>query len=151
EEVLALQFDARVPDAVREAVALTIDRATIHGVILQKQGEPSSALLPQWLSGYSFLFAADRNPARARQMAMPPAALAFSYDTKDTPIRSVAQRIEVNVREAGISMRWSAGSADVKLTRLPITSRDPMVTLQDLGIILKTPVVGATPYRVERA
>ena len=56
-ETLALQFTNRsVPDAVREALALSIDRAAIHSVLLQRQGEVSGALLPQWLSGYAFLF-----------------------------------------------------------------------------------------------
>src|SRR5262249_28950979 len=44
-DLLALVFDARVPDAVREAVALSLDRGAIHGVILQKLGEPAAALL----------------------------------------------------------------------------------------------------------
>ena len=150
-QVLALQFDARVPDVIREAVAFSIDRSTIHSVILQKQGEASGALLPQWLSGYSFIFATARNVARARQLVTAPAALAFSYDSKDAVLRPVAQRIEVNVREAGITLRWSAGTGDVKLMRLPVTSRDPMVALEDMAAILKTPLAASVPYEAERA
>ncbi len=58
-ETLALVFEnPAVPETTREALALSIDRATINNVLLQKQGEPSAALLPRWLSGYSFLFPA---------------------------------------------------------------------------------------------
>ena len=148
-EILALQFEDRVPDAVREAVALSIDRAAIHGVILQKQGEPSAALLPQWLSGYSFLFSAERNLARARQLGQ--ATLAFAYDAKDPILRPVAQRIEVNAREAGIAMHPATGPADVRLVRLPVTSRDPMAALEDLAAILKAPISASAPYDAERA
>src|SRR5260370_32545464 len=92
-ETLALVFEnARVMDTVREAVALAIDRTAIHNVLLQKQGEISGALLPQWLSGYAFLFAAERNVARARQLGGGQ-TLGFAYDRQDSVIRSIAERI----------------------------------------------------------
>lgn len=154
-EVLALAIDARAGDAVREAVALSIDRAAIHNVILQKQGVASAALLPQWLSGYSFLFSAERNVARAKQLVPAPVTLAFSYDAKDPVIRAVGQRIEVNLREAGVTTRVSATAADMRLLRLPVTSRDPMFALEDMAGILKLPVSpinpGSRAYDVERA
>jgi peptide/nickel transport system substrate-binding protein len=149
-EVLALQFDSRVPDAIREAIALSIDRSAIHSVILQKQGAASSALLPQWLSGYSFVFETARNVARARQLVPPQTALAFSYDAKDALIRPVAQRIEVNVREAGIMMR-PANTPEVKLVRLPVTSQDATSALEDMAAILKMPLSGSNPYEMERS
>jgi hypothetical protein len=37
-------------------------------VLLQKQAEPAAALLPQWLSGYAFLFTVDTNLDRAKEM-----------------------------------------------------------------------------------
>ena len=65
--VLALVFAPRFDDArVREALALAVDRSAIHAVLLQRQGEISGALLPQWLSGYAFLFPDSARPgARA--------------------------------------------------------------------------------------
>ena len=55
--VLALVFAPHFEDArLREALALAVDRSAIHTVLLQRQGEISGALLPQWLSGYAFLF-----------------------------------------------------------------------------------------------
>ncbi|MGB7625726.1 MAG: ABC transporter substrate-binding protein, partial [Candidatus Acidiferrum sp.] len=41
---------------LREALALSLDRGTMANVLLQKQAEPAATLLPQWLSGYAFLF-----------------------------------------------------------------------------------------------
>jgi MarR-like DNA-binding transcriptional regulator SgrR of sgrS sRNA len=149
-EVAALVFDARVPEATREAVALSIDRAAIHSVILQNQGEASAALLPEWLSGYAFLFAAERNMARARQLVPVPVSLNWSYDAKDPLIRSLAQRIEVNVREAGIALRLSTGSHDLELMKLPVTSVDPLIAIEDIAGILKTPVSGSSAYEIER-
>ncbi|HWZ30665.1 MAG TPA: ABC transporter substrate-binding protein [Bryobacteraceae bacterium] len=151
DEVIALEFDHRVPENVREAVALSIDRAAIHKVILQGQGEVSGALLPRWLTGYSFLFPVDRNVARARQIAGS-ATLGFSYDVKDPMIKAVAQRIEVNVREAGIVTRPAQGSPDVRLIRLLVASRDPWVALEEIASILNAPsVAAASPYEWERA
>jgi len=150
-EVLALQFDARVSDAVREAVALSIDRSAIQAVILRKQGEISAALLPQWLSGYAFVFPTARNLARARQLVTTPAALGFSYDLKDPVLRAVAQRIEVNAREAGVSMHSSNGDGDVRLLRLPVTAADPMVALEDMAAVLTMTFAASKSYEAERA
>jgi peptide/nickel transport system substrate-binding protein len=152
DEVLALEFDNRVPENVREAVALSVDRAAIHKVILQGQGEVSGALLPRWLTGYSFLFPVERNVARARQIAGTSAPFGFSYDVKDPVIKAVAQRIEVNVREAGVVTHPAQGSPDVRLIRLPVASRDPWVALEEIASILKSPAAAAaSPYEWERA
>ena len=73
DELLALVFTggdepARgkpVSAKVREALALSIDRAAIVNFILQKEGEPAGGLLPQWSSGTAFLFStAVRSRAR---------------------------------------------------------------------------------------
>lgn len=148
--VLALRFDGRAADAVREAVALSIDRAAIRAVILQNQGEASAALLPNWLSGYAFLFPFERNVARARQLISGPVAVNWAYDAKDPLIRSIAQRIEVNVREAGITLR-AGTDPGAWLLELPVTSTDPMVALDDMAARLKSPLAGSTPYEAERA
>jgi ABC-type transport system substrate-binding protein len=137
-ETLALVFEnPRVPDATREALALSIDRATINNVLLQKQGEPSAALLPRWLSGYSFLFPTVRNIARAKQLAASAAPLAFAYDKQDAILRPIGERIAVNASEAGITLKTSNGPADVRLLSLPITSRDSWTSLEGLAAMLK--------------
>jgi ABC-type transport system substrate-binding protein len=150
-DTLALVFEnPRVPDATREALALSIDRATINNVLLQKQGEPSAALLPRWLSGYSFLFPAARNIERAKQLAASSTALAFAYDRLDPILRPVGERIAVNASEAGIVLKNSAGPADVRLLSLPITSRDSWTSLEDLAAMLKLQIPTASePYEAE--
>jgi MarR-like DNA-binding transcriptional regulator SgrR of sgrS sRNA len=153
-ETLALVFEnPRVPDAAREALALSIDRATINRVLLQQQGEPSAALLPRWLSGYSFLFPAARNIARAKELAVHSTPLAFSYDRQDAILRPVGERIAVNAGEAGILLKSSAGAADVRLLSLPITSRDSWTSLEDLAAMLKLgfPKTVAEPFDAESA
>src|SRR5579863_3368286 len=70
EETLALIFDiSRSTPAVREAVSLSIDKIVIRRVLLKGHGDISGALLPQWLSGYAFLFNGKRDVTRARQLA----------------------------------------------------------------------------------
>src|SRR4029077_16349937 len=84
EETLALIFDTpRSTPAVREAVALSIDKAAIRRVLLKGHGDISGALLPRWLSGYSFLFDSRRDVVRAHQLATGSAPLTFAYDTQD--------------------------------------------------------------------
>jgi MarR-like DNA-binding transcriptional regulator SgrR of sgrS sRNA len=153
-ETLALVFEnPRVPDATREALAMSIDRATINRVLLQQQGEPSAALLPRWLSGYSFLFPAARNIARAKELAAHSTPLAFSYDRQDAILRPIGERIAVNAGEAGIVLKSSAGSADVRLLSLPITSRDSWTSLEDLAAMLKLefPRAASEPFEAESA
>jgi len=153
-ETLALQFaNQGVPDAVREALALSIDRVAIHTVLLQRQGEVSAALLPQWISGYSFVFPVARNVARARQIAPSSAPLNFAYDRQDPVIRAIAERIAVNASEVGMTLRPAAtGSAALTLTRLPVTSRDPFAVLEDFAALLKLPAPAAAgPYEMENS
>lgn len=153
-EILALQFDvARVAQPLREALALTIDRAAILNVLLQKQGEISGALLPKWLTGYSFLFPAERNLTKAKQLAASPRTLTFAYDRDDAVIRPVAERIAVNATEGGITLRQGSGAVDLRLVRLPVTAVDPWLALQDLSMVLKAPqpAAAANLYESEKA
>jgi ABC-type oligopeptide transport system substrate-binding subunit len=153
-ETLALVFEnGRVLPNVRRALALSIDRAAIHNVLLQKQGETSAALLPRWLSGYAFLFPAERDVAKAKQMAPSVAPLSFVYDRDDPMIRPIGERIAINAMEAGITLRPGSGAADVRLIRLPITSGDPWLALQDLASVLKLapPATTAGAYEAEKA
>jgi ABC-type oligopeptide transport system substrate-binding subunit len=153
-DTVVLQFEGgRVPAQVRQALALSIDRASIHNVLLLKQGEISGALLPKWLTGYSFLFPAERNLARAKQLVPAPQSFAFGYDRQDAAIRPLAERIAVNASEAGITLRQGTGAADVRLVRLPVTAGDPWLALQDLTMLLKVAPLSssASPYEAEKA
>jgi peptide/nickel transport system substrate-binding protein len=151
---LALVFDSdRIAPAVREALSLSIDRQTIQKVLLKDQGQPTNALLPQWLSGYAFLFDKPRDVAHARQLAVSAPMLTFAYDRQDATLRRIAERVAVNAMEAGISMRAvTTANADVRLELLHITAKDESSSLQDLAALLKIPFpASASPYEAERS
>jgi ABC-type transport system substrate-binding protein len=142
----ALVCGARVQDArLREALALSIDRAAIHSVLLQKQGDPSGALLPQWLSGYAFLFLSPQDLARARGLlaGMPAAARAFSlgYDPAEPLARAIAERIALNARDAGLLLAAAPQSAasDIRLAFTRIPSADAAVSLVTVATALGLP------------
>lgn len=120
DELMAMLFairptDGSAPEGLMEAVASAIDRSAIVNFVLQKTGEPAGGLLPQWLSGTAFLFstAADLAAAkkkaeelRAENPALTQAVL--GYDSGDSVEQTVAERIVVNARDAGISMTAKA-------------------------------------------
>ena len=153
EETLALVFDTpRSTPAVRGALALSIDKVVIRRVLLKGHGDISGALLPQWLSGYSFLFDGKRDVTRARQLAAGSSPLTFAYDRQDAVLRSIGERISVNAMEAGITLRPGNGAADVRLVMIPVTSRDELAALADIAVVLKAPLsFAAAPYEAERA
>lgn len=109
---------------LREAFALSLDRGTMAGVLLQKQADPAASLLPQWLSGYALFFDMDMNLDRARQLqqALPhPAAnaaqpLRLRIDVPGELPRLVAERVAVNARQAGILVQTAARSAEADTT-----------------------------------
>jgi len=164
-ELLALVFDPHRPgvqDAcVRQAIALSIDRAAIANVLLRRQGEIAGGLLPQRLSGYAFLFSAAPNLERAYELAggkpraevsgAPPPGpepLKMFYDSTDPVAQAVAERIAVNAREAGIAMQVSgqvaggqpaseATSGDARLVRLRLSFAEPRVVLTELAAVLE--------------
>ena len=122
---------------VREALALSLDRKAIHEVLLQRQGEPSAGLLPQWISGYAFLFSSQQNLERARQLRNESRtnSLVLNYDFADPLARSIAERIALNAREAGISVQAvsenlsARSTGDARLIRLRLASPEPASAL----------------------
>jgi ABC-type transport system substrate-binding protein len=159
-EVVALVFENRKPemDRLREALSLSIDRATIHKVLLQQQGSTSAALLPQWLSGYAFLFPAARDLTHAKELAGTAPPLSFAYDGQAPLVRSIAERIILNAGEAGLTLRAATGgSADVRMVTLRIASADARQALEDVAVALQAPFGSVAPgdparlYEAERA
>jgi len=144
--VLLLQFGTRVDDSrAREALALAVDRSAIFNVLLQRQGEISGALLPQWLSGYAFVFAAASDPAKARDLAaaIPASARSFSIGVEDAALRPIAERIALNAHDAGLAV-WVAaqGGADVRLIELRIAAAEPERALAAVAAELGLPAPG---------
>jgi MarR-like DNA-binding transcriptional regulator SgrR of sgrS sRNA len=112
-----LRFDeaqaAAVGAQLREAVSLSLDRQTMANVLLQKQAEPAAALLPQWLSGYAFLFTMETNIARAREIraALPANAaggrepLRLRVDAPGDLPKLLGERVAINARQAAIPVQ----------------------------------------------
>jgi peptide/nickel transport system substrate-binding protein len=159
--LVALVFGPRVENArVREALALAVDRAAIHTVLLQRQGEITGALLPQWLSGYAFLFPAAPDAARARSLiaGLPAASRSLSLGVDDPLWQSVAARIELNARYAGlaVSVVPPRAVADVRLVEVRIASGEPARALSEIaaGLGLAQPASTESPeelFAAERA
>jgi MarR-like DNA-binding transcriptional regulator SgrR of sgrS sRNA len=150
-DLIALVFDAAIDERVREAVAMSIDRAAIQSVLLQRQGASTHALLPQWVTGYSFLFA-DQRDHRITPRASAPMTL--SYDPQDTILRAISERIAVNAREVNVTIRpvASSATAGAKLTRVHIPTPDAGDALSSISAALGTAQPKATtPYGTERA
>jgi len=109
-----LRFDdaqAAVSDVrLREALSLSLDRGTMANVLLQKQAEPAAALLPQWLSGYAFLFNVDTNLERAKELRRGLPAneaaglepLRLRVDPSGDLAKLLGERVAVNARQAAI-------------------------------------------------
>ena len=141
DELLAIVFTAGRPVAedahAREALSRSIDRAAIVNFILQKEGEPAGGLLPQWSSGTAFLFPTAADAAAAKslwgQITGSP-KIVLGYDASDPLEQSVAERIVVNARDAGIEIAAETGqgptaSYDARLVRLRMASPRPGLAL----------------------
>ncbi|MGH9673196.1 MAG: ABC transporter substrate-binding protein [Bryobacteraceae bacterium] len=119
-DVIALGFDRARPavreENVRRTLAQSIDRGAIHSVLLQKQGIPADAIVPQWLSGFAFLF--ERPPAGAASRA----SITLGVEPRDPLYRLMADRIALNAREAGLTVRVAGGETDVWLVRRAMSS-----------------------------
>lgn len=124
--LLALVCGPRLADArVREALALAVNRSAIHSVLLQKQGEISAALLPQWITGYAFVFNASADIAKAQALVstLSTADRTLTLAADDPSNSAIADRIQVNARDAhlAVSVVPATANADVRLveTRIP--------------------------------
>jgi len=139
-----------VDPRVREALSRAINRTAISNVILQKRAVAASGLLPQWLTGYEFLFPGAMDLERARALRAEAAGLviispiALAYDFSDPLAKLAAERIAVDAREAGLTVQpygeahmntrsaRASINADAVLLRLPLASLEPSVALASL-------------------
>ena len=145
-ELIALAFSDKPSvkePALREAISLSIDRAAIQSTLLQKQGEAAASLLPQWVSGYSFLFPVTGELERARQLRRDlgsTPSLTLAYDWNDPLARAIAERVSVNARDIGIAIQpygenlaVRGANADLRVVRIPLASSDAAATLSALS------------------
>jgi len=146
-ELIALVFsrDSQSPEDARQrqAFALSIDRELLNTVVLQGGGEPAGALLPNWLTGYGFLFPASIDLALARQVRSEiphTTAWTLGFDSADPTARVIAERIVLNARDAGLGVQiTSASVADLRLVRVPVVSLDAQTALSDQAMRLGFP------------
>jgi peptide/nickel transport system substrate-binding protein len=147
QELLALVFagDAR-SDAethARNALALAIDTAALSNVVLQEGGEPTGALLPNWLSGYAFVFPSGGSLESARQergQAHHSVSWTLGHDASDPVAHLVAERILLNARDAGITLQLtSSPNSDLRLVRIQLPCPDVHVALRELARSLNLP------------
>ena len=115
--LLALRFDSAQSSAadprLREVLDLVLDRDTMANVLLQRQALPASALLPQWLSGYAFLFGNPMNLERAKQIrsSLPSTVaggadpLRLRVDSTGDLMKLLGERVAVNARQSNISVQ----------------------------------------------
>jgi MarR-like DNA-binding transcriptional regulator SgrR of sgrS sRNA len=145
---------------LRAAIAASIDRSVIANVIFQKQGEATASLLPQSLTGFSFLFSVDRDLNKAHELrgGLNTPTLTLSVDG-DGAMRLASQRIALNMKEAGINVQEvnSGGTshADLMLRMIPLEGGEPSAVLESVSRSVGT---AATPadaspaslYKTER-
>lgn len=126
---------------IRAAISLSADRAAIFNVLLGRQGEPTAALVPNWISGYGFLFDASQNAARARQLAVEAGRtrpLTLAYDPHDGLASSIAERVALDARAAGLVVlpNPAAGTPDGRLVRLLVSGDDARAALAGIAGVL---------------
>jgi peptide/nickel transport system substrate-binding protein len=138
-EVLALKLaeSGALGNAnLRSAVAWAVDRSALANVVFQKQAKPAGSLLTQAVSGFAFLFPAERdlNKAHALRGGMTPPLLSLETSSGGA-IQLAAQRIVLNLREAGFNVQIAPAntqSADITLRRFRLESADASSDLVDI-------------------
>ncbi len=146
--------------SLRASIALAVDRSALFNVIFQKQGEITASLLPAELTGYSFLFTADRDLNKAHELrgGVTPPPLTLSAEGGPA-MQLAAQRIALNLRDAGFNVQLAAAGVpqhiDLTLRRLPLESNQPQPAMESIlrAAGLAIPVLEITPaglYKVER-
>jgi ABC-type transport system substrate-binding protein len=139
---------------LREAISLSVDREAMARVLLQKQAEAAATFLPQWLSGYAFLFDAERNLERAKELRakLPPGLagaaqpLRMTVDANNELSKLIAERVAVDARAAGLTLQTVKASAraasdaagsksdgEAQLVAWRYTSLAPRDVLESLG------------------
>lgn len=148
-DLVAVLFEPhRATDAIaatRSAFAAAIQREAIARVLLQQLASPAAGLVPAWRSN---------EPGRAQStLSVPPRTagvereLTIRVDANDPLLRSVAERVAADTREAGITVRVQPATglsprADARLVFLPKVTRPPTrVESEQLDAFVLVPIV----------
>jgi len=158
----AVKFAAPAKSAndrtLREALSLSLDRNAMARVLLQKQAEAAPSFLPQWLSGYAFLFDMESNLERAKELraGLAPSSLGAAQplrlllDGNSELSKLIAERVVVNARAAGLTLQIVSRSAtrpassdsgaskvesEAQLVSWRYTSLSPREALENFAVI----------------
>jgi peptide/nickel transport system substrate-binding protein len=142
-ELVALLFTRDAQSAedklLREALAFSVARSSIRSVLLQGAGQPAGSILPNWMSGYGFVFPTEADLPRARHLREQVRSLpewTVGYDASDSLARLLAERIALNARDAGLTLRpTTATAADLRLVRIPLAGADPWISLENFAAV----------------
>ena len=130
-----------IPDVrLRQAISVAVDRTSLLNVIFQQQGEVAAGVLPDWMTGYDFLFSAAQNLALARDLrgqAGQTGTITIGYAAGDGIQQLLAERVVLNARDAGIMMQAvphnGSVQADLNMVRLALVSPNPAVALRQIA------------------
>ncbi len=161
-DLLVLRVSASGPlanEKLRQAVALAVDRNALSNVIFQKQGEVTASLIPDSLSGYSFLFPTDRDPTRSQELrggATPQVTLA--PEDSNPELQLSVERVAINLREVGFKVQVvpsTPHSSDIVLRRIHLEAGTPRAAFEDVlnkfgDATSATSADPAALYRAER-
>jgi peptide/nickel transport system substrate-binding protein len=124
---------------LRQALALSIDRDSIGSVLLQGAGQAAGSLLPNWMTGYAFVFSTRTDLPQARHIRDQVRAIptwTLGYDSGDSLSHFIAERIALNAKDAGLSVRpTAAANPDLRLVCISLEPSDPWIALQRLVLM----------------
>ncbi|UWZ85584.1 ABC transporter substrate-binding protein [Occallatibacter riparius] len=146
-EVLALELSntgALANPNLRAAMAYAVDRNALANVIFQKQGKASAALLPQNISGFAFLFPAERDLNKAHELrgGITAPLLTLQADSSGT-FQLAAQRIALNLREAGFNVQVvgpGTKTPDMRLRIFRVGGADAAADLSQIAFATGQPI-----------
>jgi ABC-type transport system substrate-binding protein len=161
-EIVALVFRGAPKTAdeklLRSALAHSVERGSMKSVLLQGAGQPTASLLPNWMSGYGFVFPADADLKQARherEQVRAASSWTVGYDANDSLARVLVERVALNAKDAGLvlqpsTLQTSATSvADLRLVRIPLASADPWIALANAAETLGMAMPMSTGKSVE--
>jgi hypothetical protein len=106
-------------------------------VLLQGAGQPAGSILPNWMSGYGFVFPTEADLPRARQaraQVHSKPTWTLTYDGNDPLARLLAERLALNAKDAGLLLQpASSANADLRLVRIPLAAPDPWIALDGVA------------------
>jgi hypothetical protein len=142
-EVIGVLWSASADDdrrRLRDALGFAIDRHSLIEGVLGGRGEPAGSLLPQWVSGYAFLFptAVDRERARELRGVAPATPLTIAFDSNDAVARLIVERLAVNARDAAVRVQpvteqGARTTAEGRIVRLRVASPIAAVALAEMA------------------